>query len=109
MSAKSVGNPRKRRAQDDSSKKKRKNKRNNDLLLVAKKSQFSLPVINFDFVIDKLAPAVSRHGKNWKNFSIRAVFCGPSGCGKTSALFTVLIHINELRYINVYIFSKSLN
>ena len=108
-------NSRKRRAQDNEKNEiKAKNKKEKETLpiselTVANKSQFTLPVINFDFLIGKSVSALSRHGKNWKNFSIRAVFCGPSGCGKTNALFTILIHINGLRWINVYIFSKSLN
>ena len=70
-----AANPRKRPIQDDTTqvKKKRKNKSiSPDELIVSEKSQFSLPVINFDFLIDKSDTPVSRHGKHWKNISIRA-------------------------------------
>ena len=94
MSTKLVSNPRKIRAQNDvrnSRKNERKKKWTSparDEFIVEEKSQFSLPVISFDFLTDKLDSPVNI-GK------ISA--CGPSCCGKTNVLFTILVHINGLR------------
>ena len=70
------------------------------------KQQVALPVENFD-VIDR-KKVVSRHG-NLLPSSIRAIFCGPSSCGKTNALLSLITHPNGLRFVNLYVYSKSLN
>ena len=48
-----------------------------------------------------------RHGPLFPS-SIRAIICGPSGCGKTNIMLSLLCAPNGLRFINVYVFSKSL-
>ncbi|KAL4119497.1 hypothetical protein QTP88_012309 [Uroleucon formosanum] len=40
---------------------------------------------------------------------IRSLIVGPSGCGKTNLIFTLLTHINGIRFHNVYIYSKTLD
>ena len=70
------------------------------------KQQVALPVENFDIVERK--KVVSRHGHLLPS-SIRAIFCGPSSCGKTNALLSLITHPNGLRFVNVYVYSKSLN
>lgn len=49
-----------------------------------------------------------RHGALLPN-TIRALIVGPSGCGKTNLIFTLLTHINGIRFHNVYIYSKTLD
>lgn len=68
----------------------------------------SLPVINFDSVVSKNDEKSKRHGPLLPN-TIRAVFCGPSNCGKTNALLSLIVHPNGLRFVNIYVYSKSLN
>ena len=69
------------------------------------KQPVELPVENFDF--DKASEKASRHGELVPK-SIRAVFCGPSSCGKTNALLALLTYPNRLRFVNLYIYSKTL-
>ena len=66
-----------------------------------------LPVVNFDIIVEE-EKKTKRHGELFPD-SIRAVFCGPSNCGKTNSLLTLITHPNELRFENVYVYSKSLN
>ncbi|BES89644.1 Poxvirus A32 protein [Nesidiocoris tenuis] len=51
----------------------------------------------------------SLHGVLFGTHRIRALICGPSGSGKTSAVLSLLLHPNGLRYANVYVFSRTLN
>ena len=67
-----------------------------------------LPVTNFD----KLARS-SEHEKRRHRallpHSLRAIFCGPLNCGKTNALLTLIVHLNGLKFENIYVWSKTLH
>lgn len=39
--------------------------------------------------------------------SIRCILCGPSNCGKTNAMLSLLLHENGLKFMNVYLYSKT--
>lgn len=71
-----------------------------------KKQSISIDILEMDS-IEKVENA-RRHGPLLPN-TIRAIVCGPSNCGKTTALLSLLLSPNGLRFMNVYIFSKSLN
>ncbi len=47
-----------------------------------------------------------RHGPLFSN-NLRAIICGSSGCGKSTLLFNLLLHKNGLKYMNIYIFCKT--
>ncbi|KAE9526188.1 hypothetical protein AGLY_013819 [Aphis glycines] len=49
-----------------------------------------------------------KHGALLPN-TIRALIVGPSNCEKTNLIFTLLTHINGVRFHNVYIYSKTLD
>lgn len=49
----------------------------------------------------------NRHGKHLPN-SIRCIVTGPSNCGKTNMIVGLLLHQKGLRYLNVYLYSKTL-
>lgn len=49
----------------------------------------------------------NKHGTLLPN-SIRCLICGPSGCGKTNVLLSLLLDPNGLKFLNVYLYSKSL-
>lgn len=49
-----------------------------------------------------------RHGKLFPN-SIRCLVCGPSNCGKTNLTVGLLLHEHGLQFLNIYIYSKTLN
>ena len=49
-----------------------------------------------------------RHGALLPD-TFRAIFCDPSNCGKTTALLTLIIHLNGLKFENIYVWSKSLH
>lgn len=49
-----------------------------------------------------------RHGTLFPD-TIRALIVGPSGCGKTNLIFTLLTHVNGIKFENVYIYSKTLH
>lgn len=67
-----------------------------------------LPVSNVDFLVGENMNKPKRHGSLLSD-SIRAVICGASGCGKTTALISLIIHSNGLRFDNIYVYSKSLS
>lgn len=48
-----------------------------------------------------------RHGTLLPN-SIRCIVCGPSNCGKTNLVISLLLHPNGPRFLNLYVYSKSL-
>ncbi|KYN13291.1 hypothetical protein ALC57_14520 [Trachymyrmex cornetzi] len=48
-----------------------------------------------------------KHG-NMLPASIRAIVCGPSNCGKTNVLISLLESPHDVRFENVYVYSKSL-
>lgn len=50
---------------------------------------------------------VHKHGKLLPN-TIRCLMCGPSNCGKTNLLIGLLIHDNGLKFMNIYVYSKTL-
>ncbi len=47
-----------------------------------------------------------KHNELFPN-SIRCIIAGPSNCGKTTALISLLLSENGLKFENLYIFSKS--
>lgn len=59
--------------------------------------------------------AVAKSEDNWKRHgplfpsSIRGIICGPSNCGKTNMLLNLLIQPTGLRFMNCYVYSKSLH
>lgn len=56
----------------------------------------------------KVSDEVKVHGKLFPNL-LRAAFIGASGSGKTEALLSLIKHANGLRFLGLYIFSKTLN
>lgn len=58
-------------------------------------------------VHDEKTATESKHGPLFPA-SIRSAIIGPSGCGKTNILLNLLYHPNGLKFLNVYIFSKTL-
>lgn len=68
------------------------------------KQSFSLPIKNHAIDFNKFR----KHAQLFAGGSKRSIVCGPSGCGKTSAIISLLIDENGLRFENVYIYSKSL-
>lgn len=72
-----------------------------------KQIEAKLPVSNFDIIAEQ-DKKEKRHGDLLPN-SIRAIISGPSGYGKTNIVLTLLVHLNGLRFENVYVWSKSLN
>lgn len=70
-----------------------------------KQSQ-QLPVVNYDNYVTEVT-SVKRHGDLLPS-TIRAGICGTSGSGKTNVLLGLLTHVNGLRFLNIYIYSKSL-
>lgn len=70
------------------------------------KQPYDLPIVNCDNYLDQTDNA-KRHGLLLPS-TLRAGVCGPSGSGKTNILLCLLTHENGLRFINLYIYSKSL-
>lgn len=69
-----------------------------------------LDINDFQQIIERSEcqrPARQRHGSLLPH-TIRCLVCGPSNCGKTNVVFNLLLDANGLRYLNVYVFSKSL-
>jgi len=66
----------------------------------------TIRVTNFDdrLMIEKKIP---KHG-NMVPISISGIICGPSNCGKTNVLISLLESPHDVRFENVYIYSKSL-
>lgn len=48
-----------------------------------------------------------RHGELLPD-TIRSIICGPSNCGKTNLIVGLLLHEKGLRFLNVYVYSKTL-
>lgn len=71
------------------------------------KQRQKLPVVNYDNYLTDTAIVNKRHGYLLPT-TIRAGICGPSGSGKTNVLLGLLTHENGLRFLNLYIYSKSL-
>ena len=61
-----------------------------------------LPVTNFDQLARQSGDEKRRHGALLPD-TFRAIFCGPSNCGKTNALLTLIVHLNGLKFGNIYI------
>lgn len=68
------------------------------------KQPFSLPVKNQEIHIKKF----KKHGRLFEGTSKRAIIIGPSGCGKTNVMLSLITSNNGLRFLNLYIYSKSL-
>lgn len=64
-----------------------------------------LSIDNFDEFEDKTI--IDKHGSLFLS-NARYIICGSSGCGKSNAFLALLLHPNSLRFMNIYIFSKSL-
>lgn len=78
-----------------------------DIKVIAQGDKFKL--YNCDnLTVDAINKDNSKHGSLFSN-SIRCIISGSSGCGKTNVLLNLLTNINGLKFLNVYIFSKSLN
>lgn len=74
-----------------------------------KEQSTKLPVINFDPIAQRDAKKRGkRHGALLPN-SVRSVICGPSNAGKTNSLLSLITQPNDLRFENVYVYSKSLD
>lgn len=72
------------------------------------KQKQSLPVVNFDELIEKKKDSdKSKHGPLLPS-TIRCIICGPSNCGKTNLLISLITDSNGLRFENIYVYSKSL-
>ena len=73
-------------------------------------SNLNMSVINFDKLVNDGGQGNDRprHSELLPN-TIRAIICGPSNCGKTNAMFTLITHLNGLKFENIYVYSKSLN
>lgn len=50
----------------------------------------------------------SRHGPLLPD-SIRCLICGPSNCGKTNLMLSLIYDPKGLRFLNIYLFAKSLH
>lgn len=70
------------------------------------KQHETLPVRNMDLI--KLCVKRRKHSFLLPN-SIRGIIVGPSNCGKTNVMLSLLVHLNGLKFENVYIYSKSLH
>jgi Tfp pilus assembly ATPase PilU len=71
--------------------------------LIEQKNKFNIE--NVDVQIIKKP---SRHDLLLPD-SIRGIFVGPSGSGKTNVIFNFVSHRNELRFENIYLYSKTPN
>lgn len=55
---------------------------------------------------------IENHLKNNKHScllpnTIRCIICGPSNCGKTNVMLNLLLHENGLKFMNIYLYSKT--
>ena len=67
-----------------------------------------LSVCNIDtLTVDSINSDKSKHGSLLPN-TVRCIISGPSNCGKTNVAMNLIIHENGLRFMNVYVYSKSL-
>jgi len=66
-------------------------------------------VINCDDRLRKMGDNAEKrkHGAMLPS-TIRATVCGPSNCGKTNVLISLLESPHDVRFENVYVYSKSL-
>lgn len=60
-----------------------------------------------ELTVDGIPKNVGRHGALFPD-SVRCIITGPSASGKTNLLLNLITNINGLKFLNVYIFSKSL-
>lgn len=72
-----------------------------------KKGDTCIKIHKWDFGGVNNDRSYSKHGELLPN-SIRCLMCGPSGCGKTNVLLSLLLEPNGLKFLNVYLYSKSL-
>lgn len=70
-----------------------------------RKQNTSLKIDRWDF--DNNTMNYNKHSPLLPN-SIRCLISGPSGCGKTNVLLSLLLEPNGLKFLNVYLYSKSL-
>lgn len=69
------------------------------------KQKQHLKVKNFD--IKSVENKKKKHSNLLPN-NIRCIIVGPSGCGKTNILLSLLTDINGLKFMNIYLYSKSI-
>lgn len=68
--------------------------------------RISLPIVNYDHLTSK--SNFRRHSALFGGECKRGLIVGSSGCGKTNVMLTLLIQNSGLRYLQIYICSKSL-
>lgn len=71
----------------------------------------TIPIVNCDeFVANNQTITMqrNRHGNQQFPNHVRCLICGCSNSGKTTALLSMLLSNNGIRFENVYLFSKSL-
>lgn len=68
--------------------------------------RLSLPIINYDQLTSK--SHFSRHSALFGGECKRGLIVGASGCGKTNVMLSLLLSSSGLRFLQVYIISKSL-
>lgn len=66
-----------------------------------------LPIENLDLKVNAKSIGI-KHSKLLPN-NVRALVVGPSNCGKTNAVLQLITSENGLKFLNLYIFSKSLD
>lgn len=72
-----------------------------------RKQNTSLKIDTWDFNKSTMKQNYKKHGALLPN-SIRCLISGPSGCGKTNVLLSLLLEPNGLKFLNVYLYSKSI-
>ena len=83
-----------------------KHKRESSPDIKCKRQKLTLPVINYDEIIGDGIVQFKRNGSLFPN-TIRGVICGRSNCGKTNVLLAIIEHENGLRFVYIYVYSKS--
>lgn len=66
-----------------------------------------IPIVNIDEIVAPSKPTIRKHSDLLPN-SIRAIIAGPSNCGKTQLIISLIESEHELKFQNIYIYSKSL-
>lgn len=72
------------------------------------KQKQSLSIDNLDEKVGCGLSANNRHGPLLPS-TVRGLIVGPSNCGKTNVLISLITHRLGLRFLNIYLYSKSVN
>lgn len=72
-----------------------------------KKQNTSFTVNDWSVLDDVTQQKNMKNGPLLSN-NIRCLICGPSNCGKTNVLLSLLLNANGVKFLNVYLYSKSL-